>query len=637
MCGIGGWIGYQARGEEVATRMRQALHHRGPNGYGIKTLSSATLVHTRLSIIDLSESGAQPMGNESGTVWSVCNGEIYNHRELRNDLEQKGHIFKGHSDSEVIPHLYEELGAGFVERLRGMFAISIYDARSRTLLITRDRFGIKPLFYAPSSRWLAFASELRGLLCLEDVDTRPDRQAVYDSTSLLYIPAPETFYRGIRAVQAGEILEAHLVQDGAVSWKTRQYWKGVIAPDQGRSLSQAVDQAEGLITTAVQRQLESDVPLGALLSGGIDSSLVCTAAQRLLGGTLNTFNVRFSDQKYDETSAALMVAEHIGSHHRTLDMEKGQGSLEQVVELLKHAGQPFADTSLFAVNAVSRVMRTHVTVALSGDGGDEGFGGYNIYWQLARIARMQRLPGVVWKASALVLGPLASAALVPAHLPSRLRGVARVDDVQVVQDLFSFIHEEELQRLCLEHDKLLPIRRFFEPEWEHRLPRTADRVERLSALATEANIRVTLANDFLFKVDLASMKESLEVRVPMLDEELFSFGLSLPHRLKVKTRECKLVLREVAARQLPQHVARKAKHGFAVPVDQWVNAEFRTRIREALLGSSSRLGEFFRPEGYTPVLEAFCNGGVDANLSREAIFRRAIFLLSVHLADGGSV
>lgn len=637
MCGIGGWIGYQERGDEAAGRMREALHHRGPDGYGIRSLHSATLVHTRLSIIDLSESGSQPMGNETGTIWSICNGEIYNHRELRNDLERKGHTFKGHSDSEVIPHLYEELGAGFVERLRGMFAIAIYDTRSRTLLITRDRFGIKPLFYAPSKRCLAFASELRALLCLEDIDTRPDRQAVYDAAALLYIPAPETFYRGIRAIRAGEILEANLVPDGEVSWKTHLYWKGVIAPDPDRSLSQAVDQAERLITAAVQRQLESDVPLGALLSGGIDSSLISRAAQRLLAGTLSTFNVRFSDQKYDETPAALAVAEHIGSHHRTLNMDEGQGTSEQVVELLKHAGQPFADTSLFAVNAVSRVMRTHVTVALSGDGGDEGFGGYNIYWQLERIARMQRLPGVVWKASALALGPLANAALVPAYLPSRLRGVAQVDDVQVVQDLLSFIHEEELQRLCLEHEKLLPVRRLFEPQWEHHLPQNADRVERLSALATEMNIRVTLANDFLFKVDLASMKESLEVRVPMLDEELFSFGLSLPHKLKVKNRECKLVLREVAARQLPQHVARKAKHGFAVPVDRWVNAELRTRVREALLGSSSRLGDFFRPEGYTSVLEAFCNGGVDRRFSREAIFRRAIFLLSVHLADGGSV
>lgn len=637
MCGIGGWIGYQERGDEVAGRIREALHHRGPDGYGIRSLHAATLVHTRLSIIDLSESGAQPMCNETGTIWSVCNGEIYNHRELRNDLEQRGHIFKGHSDSEVIPHLYEELGAGFVERLRGMFAIAIYDGRTRTLFITRDRFGIKPIFYAPSKGWLAFASELRALLCVPGIDTRPDRQAVYDSTSLLYIPAPETFYRGIRAVQAGEILEAHLVQDGEVAWKTRQYWKGVIAPDQGRSLSEAVDQAEELITAAVQRQLESDVPLGALLSGGIDSSLISTAAQRLLAGTLSTFNVRFSVKKYDETPAALAVAKHIGSRHTTLDMEEGRGTWAQVLVLLKHVGQPFADLSLFAVSAVSRVMRGHVTVALSGDGGDEGFGGYDVYWQLARIARMQRLPAILWKASALALGPLAEASVVPAHIPGRLRDIAKADDVQVVQDLFTRIHGDELHRLCLDHEKMMPIRRLFEQQWEHRLLQNVDRTERLSALATEANARVTLASAFLFKVDIASMREGLEVRVPMLDEDLFAFGLSLPHKLKVKARECKLVLREVAARQLPLSVAKKAKHGFGVPLDRWVNTEFRSRVRETLLSPSSPLPEFFHQDGYEPLVEAFCNSSSTGGLSREAIAQRIVFLLSVHVAAGGPV
>jgi len=637
MCGIGGWIGHEQSADEVADRMRQALHHRGPDSYGVRSFPSATLVHTRLSIIDLSESGAQPMANETGTVWSVFNGEIYNYRELRNDLEEKGHHFRGRSDSEVIPHLYEELGIGFVERLRGMFAIAIYDARTQTLLLARDRFGIKPLFYAPTKPRLAFGSELKALLHVEGIDTRLDRQAIYDAAALSYIPAPETIYRGIRALQAGEILEAHSVDYGEISWKTRQYWKGVIAPDPSMLLPEAVDQAEKLITAAVRRQLESEVPLGALLSGGIDSSLISTAAQQALRGTLRTYNVRFPDRKYDETRAALAVAEHIGSRHVTLDMDEGQGTWEQVSDLLTHAGQPFADTSLFGVNAVCRLMRTHVTVALSGDGGDEGFGGYDIYWQLARIARMQRLPATVWKVGALAFSPLARLAVVSAHLPGRLREVAQADDVQIVQDLFTSIHEEELSRLCVDHGKRLPVRRFFEQQWDHRLPRNAARMERLSALATEANVRVTLANDFLFKVDLASMKEGLEVRVPMLDEELFSFGLTLPHKLKVKARECKQVLRGVAERQIPLMVAKKPKHGFGVPVDRWVNAEFRSRVRETLIGPSSRLPEFFRPEVYRPLVEAFSEGRQYRAVSREGQFRRIIMLLSVHLTSSETI
>jgi asparagine synthase (glutamine-hydrolysing) len=632
MCGIGGWIGQQDNSEGVANRMRQALHHRGPNGYGIRSLASATLVHTRLSVIDLSEFGSQPMANETGTIWSVFNGEIYNHRELRSYLEQKGHFFNGHSDSEIIPHLYEELGVSLVERLRGMFAIAIYDCRTQSLILARDRFGIKPLFYAATKTSLAFASEINALLCAKGIDTRPDRQAIYDYTSLFYIPAPQTFYRGVRALQAGELLEANL-EGSEIAWKTRQYWKGCIAPNQRMSASEAMDEAEALITTAVRRQLESDVPIGALLSGGIDSSLVSTAAQRELKEQLRTFNVRFADGAYDETWAALAVAEHIGSYHMTLDMDEGQGTWEHVTELLRHAGQPFADTSLFAVNAVSRLMRAHVTVALSGDGGDEAFGGYNLYWQLARIAWMQRLPLLVRKGAGVGLIPLAQLGFVQEHWPQRFNQLAWADDTAIIQGLFTWVREEEQRRLCLDFDKTLPVRRLFEAQWEHHLPRGSSRIERLSALATEANVRIALPNDFLFKVDAASMKESLEIRVPMLDEDLFAFGLSLPHRLKVNGRTCKTVLRGVADRWIPSTVAKKPKLGFGIPVDTWVDIDFKARLRESLLGSSSRLPEFFDAAVYKPMLEAFCEDRPCFGISRGGLYGRAIMLLSVQLVS----
>ncbi|HMS83339.1 MAG TPA: asparagine synthase (glutamine-hydrolyzing) [Nitrospira sp.] len=631
MCGIGGWIGSQDGDDKVAGGMRRALHHRGPDSYGIRILPSAGMVHTRLSIIDLSESGAQPMTNETGTVWCVFNGEIYNHRELRGDLEQKGHRFKGHSDSEVIPHLYEELGAGFVEWLRGMFAIAIYDVRKQTLLLARDRFGVKPLFYAPMKGRLAFASELRALLCVKGIDTRPDRQAVHDYAALFYIPAPETFYRGIRALQAGEILEARL-DNGDVFWKARQYWKGRIAPDPNMSLSEAVDRAEGLIATAVRHQLESDVPLGTLLSGGIDSSLVSAAAQQSLEGQLRTFNVHFSDRAYDETWAALAVAKHIGSHHITLNMDDFQGTWEHITGLLRHAGQPFADTSVFAVNAVSRVMRSHVTVALSGDGGDEAFGGYNLYWQLALIASMQRLPLSLRKGVTAGLNPLAHLGLIPTNWPRRLTQLVEADDIGVIQGFFTWIREEEHRRLCLDFDKAMPVRRLFEQQWEHQLPQGTSDVERLSALATEVNIRLVLPNDFLFKVDTASMKESLEVRVPMLDEDLFAFGLTLPHRLKVKGRTSKMVLRGVAGRQLPPTVAKKPKRGFEIPVDTWVDANFKKCLNESLLGLSSHLPEFFDPVFYKPIVEAFCKDRPCVGISREGLYGRVIMLLAVQLA-----
>jgi asparagine synthase (glutamine-hydrolysing) len=630
VCGIAGWLGTRPDDDGLAQRVVQALHHRGPDAHGIQAWPEATLVHTRLSIIDLSPAGAQPMANEDGTIWTIFNGEIYNHGELRHELEARGHVFRGRSDTEVLPHLYEEEGPAFAAKLRGMFALAIYDTRTQTLILARDRFGIKPLFYAPKGDRLLFASEIRALLSWPDIDDQPDRQAIYDFAALSFIPAPQTFYAGIRALQPGEILEARL-EAYRLRWKTRSYHTWTVAPEPTITLAQAADRADALIMAATQRQMESDVPLAALLSGGIDSSLVSIAAQTALKGGLRTFNVRFSEREYDETWAAVAVAKHIGSDHDVLDMDAIPGTWDYVTGILLHAGQPFADTSLFAVNAICRLMRQHVTVALSGDGGDEGFGGYKMYWRLATIARWQKLPVPVWRGACAALAHLTPLGVVPERLPRQLRELAGADNLSVVQNLLCWVREEEHKGLCRDTD-LLPIRRLFEPQWEYSMPPQASRLEWLSAYATEVSIRLILPNDFLFKVDTASMRESLEVRVPMLDEELFAFGLCLPHHLKVEGRTCKKVLREVAKRRLPPAVANKPKQGFGVPVDSWVNADFKACLRDALLSSSSRLPDFFRPEVYRPMVEAFCRGSLYPGISGEGLYQRAIMLLSVQLA-----
>jgi asparagine synthase (glutamine-hydrolysing) len=634
MCGIAGWLGFVPEAQKCASRMAQSLRHRGPDAHGIKALDSATLIHTRLSIIDLSATGAQPMANEDKTVWTVFNGEIYNHRELRRALQSRGHIFKGHSDTEVLPHLYEEHGTELLAKLRGMFAVAIYNKPARTLLLARDRFGIKPLFYAPAKNRLAFASEIKTLLQLPGIDRRPDRQAIYDFAALSYIPAPETFYAGIRALEPGEILEARLETDRVI-WKVRKYHQWRIAPNIKMTPAQATDQAEALLTTAVTNQLESDVPLGALLSGGIDSSLVSAAAQAAIPGRLRTYNVKFSDEQYDETWAALAVAKHIGSRHETLNMDGVKGTWDHITDLLLHAGQPFADTSLFAVNAVCRLMRQHVTVALSGDGGDEGFGGYELYWHIAKIAGLQRLPATILRSAAVSLLPLSRLRLVRDSLPQTIRRLAGADDTAVIQNLFCWIRDEEHSRLCRDTD-LLPVRRLFERQWQHELPPETSRLERLSAHTTEVNTRLVLPNDFLFKVDTASMKESLEIRVPMLDEELFAFGLSLPHDLKVNGRTCKRVLRAVAERTLPPAVAHKPKLGFSIPVDSWVDADFKSRLRETLLSPSNLLSEFFHPEVYRPMVQSFCEGRAYPGISREGLYQRAIMFLSLDLSLCGA-
>jgi asparagine synthase (glutamine-hydrolysing) len=462
------------------------------------------------------------------------------------------------------------------------------------------------------------------------VDDRPDRQAIYDYTALFFIPAPETFYVGIKSLQPGDLLEAEF--DGhTVGWKTYSYHRWSIAPDPALTFDIAVDRADDLLTTAVRRQQESDVPLGVLLSGGIDSSLISAASRRAMNTGLRTFNVRFSDAAFDETWAAVETAKHIGSRHETLAMDDNQGTWDYVTALLLHAGQPFADTSFFAANAVCRLMRHHVTVALSGDGGDEGFGGYDVFWQIARIARWQRLPVEIWRHLPFVLGCLAGLGLVHKRFSQRAAQLTGADDTSIVEDLFCWVRSEEHNKLCWQTD-VLPVRRLFEPKWERSFPPGASRIERLSAHTTEVNTRLVLSNDFLFKVDTASMKDSLEIRLPMLDEDLFAFGLTLSHDLKVGGQTCKRVLRAVAKRKLPAAVANKPKWGFGIPVDTWVDAEFKDCLRDTLLAPSSKLAEFLRPEAYRRIIEAFCDGRSLPDISRQGLYQRAIMLLSLQLA-----
>jgi asparagine synthase (glutamine-hydrolysing) len=615
-----------------------ALRHRGPDGRAEHRSADGCLLHTRLRIIDLSPTGDQPMANEDGSVWVVFNGEIYNHRQLRRELEQRGHVFAGSCDCEVLPHLYEEHGADMFARLRGMFAVAVLDQRRRRLVLARDRFGIKPMFYGVGERFVAFASELNALRLVPGIDLAPDPQAIADFAAVLYVPAPLTIYRGARALCPGELLECELQRDGSVRVASRRYHSFAVAPDPDVTLAQAVDRASSLVEEGVGRQLESDVPLGALLSGGIDSSLVSAFAQKRSDGDLLTFNVRFPDDAYDETWAAEAVAAAIDSRHRTLEMNAAGGSWDHVTRLLRQPGQPFADTSLFAVDAVSELMRRHVTVALSGDGGDEAFGGYDVYWRLGVIDRLQLAPPLVWRAAARAAVPLARAGVVRPTLGRRLRDLTAADDVTVIQTMFSWIRADEQRELLADPDRAEPARRLFEPQWQHLLPAGSTRLDRLTAQAVEVNIRLILANDFLPKVDTASMRHGLEVRVPMLDEDVIDYGLTLPRTLRVQGRTGKRVLRELAARHLPPAVASKPKHGFEVPVDHWVDGTFRSNLRETLLDRETRVAEVFDKSVYAPWVEAFCGNGSHPRLNRGGLQQRLIMLLALELslAAGGA-
>jgi asparagine synthase (glutamine-hydrolysing) len=632
MCGIAGSFGMEELDPIVGERALEALRHRGPDGRASKAWPEATLLHTRLRIIDLSPTGDQPMSNEDGTVWTVFNGEIYNHHELQADLEKKGHRFRGRSDTEVIPHLYEEYGDSMFTRLRGMFAVAILDRPQRRLLLARDRFGIKPLFYSASESRVAFASEINALREFPGVDLTPDPQAIADFAGLLFVPAPHTIHRGVSALSPGAFVDCRLGNDERVSVARQRFHEFTSEPNQDLTLDKAVNDVDTLVEKAVVRQLESDVPLGSLLSGGIDSSLVSLYSRRNVEGDLLTFNVRFPDAEYDETPAARTVAHAIGSRHQTLEMDGQGGTWEAVTSLMRSAGQPFADTSLFAVDQIAAAMRRHVTVALSGDGGDEGFGGYDVYWQIEAVNGLRRAPAFFWRAGAPLVAPLARFGVVRPTLARRMRDLAGADDTGILQTFFSWLGERELCALTGPLDGVEPLRRLFEPHWRHSLGRGVSPLERLSAHAVELNMRLILANDYLPKVDTGSMRHSLEVRVPMLDEDLIAFGLTLPHVLRVEGRKGKRLLRALAGRHLPASIAARPKRGFSVPVDRWVDDSFRRTLRDSLLDSGSPVGDYFVRRVYTPWVDAFCRGRTLPGLSREGLYQRVMMLLALDLA-----
>src|SRR5438094_347095 len=400
MCGVAGRFHPVALGGAPgwAPRVSALLAHRGPDGEGHYSDDRCELVHRRLALIDLSPTGHQPMANEDGSVYVVFNGEIYNHRDLRSELERRGHRFRGTSDTEVLVHLYEEHGERMAGRLRGIFAFAIYDSRRRALYLARDRFGVKPLFYALHNGEWVFASEIKAILALPGFRPAIDRQACYDFLGLGYVPEPATGFANVEAVPKGAALT---VNAGGPHWV--RFHEVAARPDHARRLDQAAADVEHALLDAVGRQAIADVSVAALLSGGMDSPLVVAAHRRATGGSTATFNVRFPAKSHDETAIAVAVARHCGTAHRTIDLGDWNMSADAVLDLLRHFDQPFADLSLLPMYWISRAIRDQgIICALSGDGGDEAFGGYPRFWRANRLVQLMRLPP--WLGNSVRLG-----------------------------------------------------------------------------------------------------------------------------------------------------------------------------------------------------------------------------------------
>ena len=584
--------------------MTEVLRHRGPDDEGTylseyclrppyEAMPGVALGFRRLSIIDL-QGGGQPMANEDGRVWVVFNGEIYNYPSLRRRLEGAGHTFRTQSDTETIVHLYEEVGLECFGHLNGMFAIAIWDAPQRRLVLARDRLGKKPLLYRREPHRLLFASELKSLLEVPGVPRAIDPAAVDQYLTYQYVPHPGTIFKGICKLPPGHLA---VFQDGTLD--IRAYWQPDLRIERPVNMSEAVEELGGLLESAVQMRMRSDVPLGAFLSGGIDSSLVVALMQRQGGPPVKTFSIGFPVAEYDETRYARRVAEHLGTEHH--EFEVTPDGVEVLPRLIWHFDEPFADSSAIPTWYVSQMTRQHVTVALSGDGGDELFAGYPRYravwlgdWldrtgplrRLLAARCWQQLPGSRQKS---VLRRFKRFSECLGKSPDRryLEWIAIFNEQRR-----AFLYADEFLTQLPDADPAL----FLQTSWLRSGARDPVTVASLADLTTY------LPCDILHKVDIASMAHSLECRQPFLDYRVVEWAASLPIGHKFRWGRGKQILKRAFGRLLPGEIWRRPKMGFGVPLDDWFRHELRDLTHDVLLDKTARERGFFRPEFVTQLI-----------------------------------
>lgn len=587
MCGI---AGVATRGDapsrELVHAMCETIVHRGPDGEGIHVGPGVGIGMRRLAIIDLT-TGDQPVSNADGTVQVVFNGEIYNYRELRQELQAKGHAFRSSGDSEVIPHLYDEHGLDFIARLNGMFAIALWDSRQRRLLLTRDRVGVKPLFYSMRNGNLYFGSEVKSLLAVGGSSRQIDAAGLDQLLTFEYTASPTTLFADVRKLPAG----------GWLTWaegevKLGQYWTlpTHVTPiaDSEEVLAERVRHA---VTEAVRRQLVSDVPLGAFLSGGIDSSILVAAMSEVSATPPLTFSVGFTDASYSELEYARQVAQHCHTQHHEEILSADY--LRILPEVAAQLDQPIADFSVFPTLLVARMARAHVTVALGGDGGDELFGGYDAY-EADRYAQrsVDWLPRPVRAAlsSAATMVPLGQGKRGIANQARRfLEGAALPVDWQHMRWMV-FLSDAQRRQLY-QPDFYAAVAG--QTEQVVRQTLEGDAQSRLEA-QSRADIRFYLIEDIFPKVDMMSMATSLEARVPYLDNDLLDLALAIPAHMKVRNGSRKYILKKAFAGKLPDTILGRGKEGFSMPMKNWLNEQWNALMHELLSADNLRSDGFLQ-------------------------------------------
>ncbi|HEV3276135.1 MAG TPA: asparagine synthase (glutamine-hydrolyzing) [Terriglobia bacterium] len=603
MCGIAGIVSSEAGGFDADTihRMCQTIVHRGPDDEGIFFRNGVGLGMRRLSIIDVA-GGHQPVSNEDGTVWVVYNGEIYNFPELRRELEKRGHRFSTRTDTEVIVHLYEERGADCVHELRGMFAFALYDERRRRLLLARDRLGIKPLHYAAGGGRLLFGSEIKAILAAAPELAAVDREGLLQYLCYGYIPDPATSFSGIRKLPPGHLLE---FENGEA--RVRQYWDlPAYGTHEPASEEECLQELEHRLAEAVRIRLIADVPLGALLSGGTDSSTVVALMARASSAPVKTFAIGFKQEDFNEAPHARKVAERFGTDHHELILEPDV--VATVESLSRSLEEPFADSSMLPTYFVSCLARRHVTVALSGDGGDELFAGYDRYRVHHDREIFERIPG--W------LGRLYRERVYPG-LPVGLRGRKFAYNASLpwrerYTDMVTFLHGLDRGMGLLSDDLRSELGGAADPR--DVLLDALDRASAPDQLSRilYADTKTYLVGDILTKVDRMSMLTSLEVRVPILDHVFVEWVTGLGSRWKMREGGQKYILRKLAERVgVPREVLERPKQGFALPLVHWIRHELKDMILTLLLERRSLERGYFDGRAVRRLLDEHFQGRRD--------------------------
>ena len=634
MCGIAGIINHRSQYNEaeILNAMCGAMRHRGPDGYGHFEAPGILLGHRRLAVIDLT-SGNQPLYSEDRSIVLVINGEIYNFRSLRRELEEKGHHFATDSDSEVLIHLYEEEGRHFVSRLEGMFAFALWDSRKRCLLLGRDRMGKKPLYYFYRKGTLVFGSELSVLKYHPDFPGALDPDALADYFSLLYVPQPYTVYKDVHVLPAACCM---CFEPDREKTELFPYWAlDFSQKNNSASPGELAEELRRLVTEAVKKRLIADVPTGVFLSGGIDSNIVTSAAAELLGSQgCRAYTVGFSESRYDERALARQGAAFINARcggtliHREREVDMADFSL--IEELTAHCGQPYADSSILPTALLSHFAKEEITVALSGDGADELFGGYERYLAMALASKFDKIP------LSLRRSALRFISLFPdrgeRHLSGRLKRFLRISAAPANERYFAILDRAPagLRQKLFSEEFLRALtasgtERFCKAAG---LLTTPEKGERFS----ETDLHTYLPGDILPKADISSMANALEVRSPFLDREVVEFAAALPWNMKLKGKERKHLLKEAFKDHLAPEIRNAPKKGFGVPVAAFLRQQWKNAAEELLFEGPLTTGEFLNVHPLRQLWLEHQSGRLDHSYILWSIIIFALFLRT-HSAD----